>query len=391
MTDVRQADRRPRRRASPSGPPSRAPRRRAEELQGGPGLLAVRQPAARPLSRPLSRSARARPRRRHRRSAPAFSFAADPRAGARAARPRPWLAAAISALLVGYALRRRRRPARAAARRRIARGEWLDHMVDAAKVSSLHIAVAVAAVPLRGLAVPPGARAAGLHGGRGSPLLRDDPQRAAAPAAWPRRSTRRSSRRRHCGRWPRCRPTTGSCAWRSCLLAQPRAFLVSYTVLFAGTTAYLARARRVVPPDAGAGPGMTRVTGRATGLVAGAPRTSALLVAALLGRFGAGGGDERGGPPATSSPRPPRRPPRRRPVVHHARRHPAPSARPQPATSSMTRPRPVQGRATTLRPPVAPSRDRDVGRCRADSSPGVTQRTRSRARDRASSAVPGLP
>ncbi|GMA86234.1 CDP-alcohol phosphatidyltransferase [Angustibacter aerolatus] len=61
-------------------------------------------------------------------------------------RPVWWTGLVVAALLViGYALDAADGQARPAARRRLAAGEWLDHMFDAGKASLLHLAVLVSA------------------------------------------------------------------------------------------------------------------------------------------------------------------------------------------------------------------------------------------------------
>lgn len=154
-------------------------------------------------------------------------------------RPTPATALAISALLVtGYAFD--------AADGQLARlrgggslaGEWLDHMIDAAKVSSLHIAVAVAVYRWFGVGdgwvlVPLGFTVVAAVFFFGM-ILNDQLRRQrglgarpGAPATSPLRSLAAV-------------PTDyGVLCLAFLLLGAPRAFLVSYTVLFAGTTAYL--------------------------------------------------------------------------------------------------------------------------------------------------------
>ncbi len=109
-----------------------------------------------------------------------------------AMRPSWWLGFAVTALLVvGYALD--------AADGQLARlrgggsvtGEWLDHMVDCLKISTLHMCVLINWYPLprhRPTDGRPDRRAVaprpdGLRGRRCGVVLRPDPQRAAGPGA----------------------------------------------------------------------------------------------------------------------------------------------------------------------------------------------------------------
>lgn len=155
------------------------------------------------------------------------------------ARPAPGTALAVSALLVvGYAFD--------AADGQLARlrgggslaGEWLDHMIDAAKVSSLHVAVAVAVyrwfpvgdgwvlVPL-GFTIVAAVFFFGMILNDQLRRQRGHGPRPGGPATSPLRSLAAV-------------PTDyGVLCLAFLLLALPTAFLVCYTVLFVGTTAYL--------------------------------------------------------------------------------------------------------------------------------------------------------
>jgi phosphatidylglycerophosphate synthase len=155
------------------------------------------------------------------------------------ARPTPLVALVVSGLLVvGYAFD--------AADGQLARlrgggslaGEWLDHMIDAAKVSSLHVAVAITVyrsfdvgkgwvlVPL-GFTVVAAVFFFGMILNDQLRRQRGLGARPGAPATSPLRSLAAV-------------PTDyGVLCLAFLLLAAPRAFLVCYTVLLAGTTAYL--------------------------------------------------------------------------------------------------------------------------------------------------------
>lgn len=154
---------------------------------------------------------------------------------------RPTLATAfaVSALLVaGYAFD--------AADGQLARlrgggslaGEWLDHMIDAAKISSLHVAVAVAVYRWFGVGdgwvlVPLGFTVVGAVFFFGM-ILNDQLRRQRGLGARP--GTPETSPLRSLVAVP---TDYGVLCLAFLLLAAPRAFLGCYTVLFAGTTAYL--------------------------------------------------------------------------------------------------------------------------------------------------------
>ncbi|MFD0488157.1 CDP-alcohol phosphatidyltransferase family protein [Saccharopolyspora spinosporotrichia] len=102
-------------------------------------------------------------------------------------------------------------------------GEWLDHVIDSAKIATLHVAVLVSAfrfseLPTAWLLVPI------AYGAVESVMffamiLNDQLRRVhrattGTPAPEPGRPPR-------CARCSSCRPTTGCCAWCSCCLARP--------------------------------------------------------------------------------------------------------------------------------------------------------------------------
>jgi phosphatidylglycerophosphate synthase len=155
------------------------------------------------------------------------------------ARPGPLTALVISGLLViGYAFD--------AADGQLARlrgggslaGEWLDHMIDAAKVSSLHVAVAISVyrwfgVGIGWVLVPLGFTivAAVFFFGM---ILNDQLRRQRGLGARPGAAARSPLRSLAAV------PTDyGVLCLAFLLLAAPPAFLVGYGVLFAGTSAYL--------------------------------------------------------------------------------------------------------------------------------------------------------
>jgi phosphatidylglycerophosphate synthase len=154
-------------------------------------------------------------------------------------RPSPATALAVSALLVvGYAFD--------AADGQLARllgggsiaGEWLDHMIDAAKVSSLHVAVAVAVYRWFGVGdgwvlVPLGFTVVAAVFFFGM-ILNDQLRRQRGLGARPGASG--TSPLRSLAAVP---TDYGALCLAFLLLGAPQAFLVCYTVLFAGTTAYL--------------------------------------------------------------------------------------------------------------------------------------------------------
>jgi phosphatidylglycerophosphate synthase len=154
-------------------------------------------------------------------------------------RPNPATALAVSALLVvGYAFD--------AADGQLARlrgggslaGEWLDHMIDAAKVSSLHVAVAVAVYRWFGVGdgwvlVPLGFTVVSAVFFFGM-ILNDQLRRQRGLGARP--GTPATSALRSLAAVP---TDYGVLCLAFLLLGAPAAFLVCYTVLFAGTTAYL--------------------------------------------------------------------------------------------------------------------------------------------------------
>jgi phosphatidylglycerophosphate synthase len=151
--------------------------------------------------------------------------------------------AVCAALVLGYALD--------AADGQLARlrgggtlsGEWLDHMIDAAKISMLHVVVAVTVyrsfgVDERWALVPLGfGVVAAVHFFGtilGDQLRRQRPASARPGAQSPTTSTLRSLA---------VLPTDyGVLCLAFALLGLPRAFLACYTVLFAGTAGYLALA-----------------------------------------------------------------------------------------------------------------------------------------------------
>jgi phosphatidylglycerophosphate synthase len=154
-------------------------------------------------------------------------------------RPAPATALAVSGLLVaGYAFD--------AADGQLARlrgggslaGEWLDHMIDAAKVSSLHVAVVIAVHRWFGV-------------GEGWALVPLGFTVVAAVFFFGMILNDQLRRQRGLGGRPGARPTSplrslaavptdyGVLCLVFLLLGAPRVFLVGYTVLFAGTTAYL--------------------------------------------------------------------------------------------------------------------------------------------------------
>lgn len=136
-------------------------------------------------------------------------------------------------------------------------GEWLDHMIDAAKVSLLHVAVAVAVHRWFGVAdawalVPLGFTVVAAVFFFGM-ILNDQLRRqrgAGARTAKPPTSPLRSLA---------AAPTDyGVLCLVFLLLGAPAAFLAGYTVLFAGTALYLSAAlvvwfREMQALDAGEG------------------------------------------------------------------------------------------------------------------------------------------
>jgi phosphatidylglycerophosphate synthase len=155
------------------------------------------------------------------------------------ARPRPLTALAVSGLLVvGYAFD--------AADGQLARlrgggslaGEWLDHMIDAAKVSSLHVAVAIAVYRWFGV-------------GEGWVLLPLGFTVVAAVFFFGMTLNDQLRRQRGLGAGQGTRGTSplrslvavptdyGVLCLAFLLLAAPSAFLVCYGVLFVGTSGYL--------------------------------------------------------------------------------------------------------------------------------------------------------
>ena len=117
-------------------------------------------------------------------------------------------------------------------------GEWLDHMIDAAKVSSLHVAVVIAVHRWFGV-------------GEGWALVPLGFTVVAAVFFFGMILNDQLRRQRGLGGRPGARPTSplrslaavptdyGVLCLVFLLLGAPRVFLVGYTVLFAGTTAYL--------------------------------------------------------------------------------------------------------------------------------------------------------
>jgi len=158
------------------------------------------------------------------------------------ARPAPGTALAVSGLLVaGYAFD--------AADGQLARlrgggslaGEWLDHMIDAAKVSSLHVAVAIAVYRWFGVGdawvlVPLGFTVVAAVFFFGM-ILNDQLRRQQGLGARP--GARATSPLRALAAAP---TDYGVLCLAFLLLGAPPVFLGCYTVLFAGTAAYLALA-----------------------------------------------------------------------------------------------------------------------------------------------------
>ena len=155
------------------------------------------------------------------------------------ARPSPLTALAVSGLLVvGYAFD--------AADGQLARlrgggslaGEWLDHMIDAAKVSSLHVAVAIAVYRWFGVGdawvlVPLGFTVVAAVFFFGM-ILNDQLRRQRGLGARPGAAA--TSPLRSLAAVP---TDYGVLCLAFVLLAAPAAFLAGYTLLFAGTTVYL--------------------------------------------------------------------------------------------------------------------------------------------------------
>ncbi len=151
--------------------------------------------------------------------------------------PAAWSAAVIcAALVVGYALD--------AADGQLARlrgggtvsGEWLDHMIDAAKISSLHVAVAIAVsrfpgVDERWTLVPLGFTVVAAVAFFAM-ILNDQLVRRHGGGPAPRSTSALRSLL--------VLPTDyGLLCVLFALFAVPSAFLAGYTVLFAGSAAYL--------------------------------------------------------------------------------------------------------------------------------------------------------
>ena len=116
-------------------------------------------------------------------------------------------------------------------------GEWLDHMVDAIKIVVAAPGGGRLALPLHRSGRALGAGALRLHRRRERAFLRDDPDRAVAPAASTGAAGRASSG--SALRSLAVLPTDyGVLCLAFALLAVPRVFLATYAVLAAGTAGY---------------------------------------------------------------------------------------------------------------------------------------------------------